>query len=540
MSSPVQIKSQAIAQDTFPGAFIEPEWSRVNVIRDAPQYALRYVLGAQIIVSPRGRTDFVQMNFEGMIYCLHVNNFKIVQELAAQLTQKLTAAGFIKFQQMRLLPNQIIDSMHHLSQVAIGMFDVPLEKTKMLWLVPDLGACGYYRSKLPHHYLKTANEDFHTEISEFANYDSISWFDTLVLHRSPPEYVLSIYQNLKAAGKIIIYEFDDDLFNIPDWNHNQTKIDREALDRARTAIGMADLIVCSTEQLKEVSNRPDIAMVGPNLIDFSSGNFEPLKCDRKLNEEWVGYIPSWEKGDCIQYIHKTKPSKDTAQGLDPIRILWTGSNTHDQDLDEVVPTIKRLSDEFGLSIVFIFFGYCPHDFLEVVSMAGNTKPKFEVKQEWVGRIHFIEGVQFHKYMPTLREIDPDFAICPLTDHPFNLSKSPLKVLELCSLGIPVIASSYGPYADLENNYRRVYQKEEWYTLIKQFIQLHEARAGYGKFAQKLTYEHYSWQTPSENRFKWDYIFHNIHGLVQTKRKELYDRITSELECSEIHNEPAGP
>lgn len=535
MTSPVQIKSQAIAQDTFPAAFIEPEWSRVSTIRDAPQYALRLILGAQIIQAPRGRTDYMQMNFEGMVYCLHVNNFKVVDELAAQLVMWLNANGYDDdWRKIRYKPNLIIDSLHYLSEIAIGMFDVPLEKTKMLWLVPDIGACGYYRSKLPYKYLKSANADYHAEISEFANYDSISWFDTLVLHRSPPEYVLSIYQNLKAAGKTIIYEFDDDLFNIPEWNHNQTKIDAAALDRARTAIGMADLIICSTEQLKEVSNRPNIAMVGPNLIDFSSGNFEPLKCDRQLNEEWVGYKPSWEKGEQIQYIHKNKPSKDTAHGLlDPIRILWTGSNTHDQDLEEVVPTIKRLSDEFGLSIVFIFFGYCPHEFLEAVSQAGNTKTKLEVKQEWIGRIHFIDGVPFGKYMQTIRDISPDFAICPLTDHPFNLSKSPLKVLELCSLGIPVIASKYGPYAELKVHTRSSHP--DWYTAIKEFIYNHSARAAFGLKAQEKVYKEYSWQNESEQRDKWDDIFADIHHIVQTKRKELYDRIQSE-----IQHEPVSP
>lgn len=540
MSSPVQIKSQAVAQDTFPSAFIEPEWSRVNIIRDAPQYALRYVLGAHIIASPRGRIDYVQMNFEGMVYCLHVNNFKIVQELAVQLTQKLIAAGHLYWTSLRHKPNIIIDSMHYLSQIAIGMFDVPLSKTKMLWLVPDLGACGYYRSKLPHKYLKSANSDYHTEISEFANYDSISWFDTLVLHRSPPEYVLSIYQNLKAAGKTIIYEFDDDLFSIPEWNHNQTKLDKVALDRARTAIEMSDLIICSTDQLKEVSNRPDIAMVGPNLIDFSSGNFEPLKCNRQLNEEWVGYAPRYVK-DKLVYWHKGKELKFSAQSLDPIRILWTGSNTHDQDLDEVVPTIKRLSDEFGISVVFIFFGYCPNEFLEVVSMAGNTKPKFEVKQEWIGRIHFIEGVPFGKYMQTLREINPDFALCPLTDHPFNLSKSPLKVLELGSLGIPVIASYYGPYADLKPHIVHTYVDEQldWNEAIKQLI-THNERNQLGFRAQEEIYKNYSWQNESEQRDKWDDIFADIHNLVQSKRKELYERISSELECSEIHNEPVNP
>jgi len=38
-------------------------------------------------------------------------------------------------------------------------------------------------------------------------------------------------------------------------------------------------------------------------------------------------------------------------------------------------------------------------------------------------------------------------VAPLQAHVFNRSKSPLRVLEAAMLGIPVVASDYGPYAD---------------------------------------------------------------------------------------------
>jgi glycosyltransferase involved in cell wall biosynthesis len=45
-----------------------------------------------------------------------------------------------------------------------------------------------------------------------------------------------------------------------------------------------------------------------------------------------------------------------------------------------------------------------------------------------------------------RALDMDVMVAPLQAHPFNRSKSPLRVLEAAMLGIPVVASDYGPYA----------------------------------------------------------------------------------------------
>jgi glycosyltransferase involved in cell wall biosynthesis len=56
--------------------------------------------------------------------------------------------------------------------------------------------------------------------------------------------------------------------------------------------------------------------------------------------------------------------------------------------------------------------------------------------EWVGDVESY-----------YRTIDWHVALAPLRPHIFNRSKSPLRLLEAASLGIPVVASAAGPYAD---------------------------------------------------------------------------------------------
>lgn len=546
MSGPIKIKTQAISQDTFPGAYIEPEWSRVSLIQQVPSYAMRLVLGAKVVEAPRGRSDYVEIVFEGIEYVLHISNFKFIREVAKQCIQsQLEASGKCialspeVAQKLRYEPDFIINGMEFCRDVAIQLYDVPLEKSRMLWVVPDITACGWYRSRKPHAY-QQSNDSFFSESTEFANYNSMAWFDCFVIHRVPLDYVLAIAQNLSAAGKVIVYEFDDDLFNIPDWNHNQSRHTAEALERARVGMKLADIIICSTEQLVEVCNKPEAAMVGPNLIDMQDIGLA-LECSRQINQQVLGYKAKITESKTrsqprIEFIHPTKPMlhEFPESAKNPIRILWTGSNTHDEDLQDIVDVVVSIGNKYGLAVVFVFFGYCPNQFLEAITLAGNTKPKFVVKPEYQHLIYYVDPVPFHKYLAALREIDPDIAICPLTEDQFNLSKSSLKILELGAFGIPVIATDYGPYSILKSYEDGILislgDKTGWKDAIEKLIKDVDLRIKLGRNLRKRISLEYSWNNPSEQRDKWDAIFTRINDLVQSRRQEFYERI-SELQDS---------
>lgn len=535
----IPIPTAIINQDTFPGAWIEPLWPRPELVKEAPYYALRILCGAKIIENPAGRAEYISMTFEGTEYVLHKQNYQRVLDLIGETVfGLLEREGYDPLnknfsQRIRNSPDLILQAHRFASNAAKKLWDVPVDKTRMIWLQPDLSACGHYRSYLPFSYNHNTRTDFHSEHMENVSQSNMSWFDVFIAHRFISTQMLPVFQQLKAAGKILIYEYDDDIFNVPEWNFNSERITPEVIDRSRQCIEMADLIIASTLPLLDVCARPEIAMLGPNLINMEHIG-EPLKCDRELKKQWVGYVPEFNTSGALEFKHKQMPTRtDLDKDFDQVRILWTGSNTHDKDLEQIEPAVLSIGKKFGMAVKFIFFGFCPPEFIEVITEAGNTKPKYQVKPKYSHFVQFVPPVRFNLYYKMIRSIDPDFAICPLADHAFNLSKSNLKILELSAFGIPCIATDYGPYQclckDSINGIKVKGNAESWVEAIESLIKLNHVRKELGANARRWVEEEYSWQSNGVNRGYWDKIFACIHNL-SSQNKAARTQQVNEMLC----------
>jgi len=531
-------------QNIFPGAYIENTWSRVDLVKKSPFYAMRLALGARVILAPNGHHDYVSLVFDGVEYILSKTNYRSVKALANLfLTDYLKTKGYAgKGEQLRFMPEVLIDGLEHMLGWAVSMFDIPLDKTRLLWIAPDEGPCGDYRSNKPFLYLAGKKDNFYTERNNFANYSAISWFQAFFMHRSPPAKLLSIYQKIKQGGKVLIFEMDDDLFNLPSWNHNSKHYDKEANDRTRAAIELADLGVGSTQQIVDIlKDRVSTGkvMLGPNLVEMRQ--FGPqLKCDRELCK-YDGFQPvaNNRAGD-VEYRRGSetiaRSEIDPAQ-YNPVTILWAGSNTHDLDLKPLVKPIMSLCKKHGLGVRFVFFGYCPPDFLEAYSDNGNTNVRFQVRGEYRHCIDFVEPVPYGDYISVLRNIDPDIAICPLDSHTFNRSKSNLKVLEMGALGIPCIVTDYGPYKFLDHGVTGLKVAEgnrngDWYDSIESLIQNKQSRLDLGNNLRRLVENEWSWNEPSPNRECWDAIFTEIKKLSD-ERVAIVSELIKEEQASNV-------
>jgi glycosyltransferase involved in cell wall biosynthesis len=150
------------------------------------------------------------------------------------------------------------------------------------------------------------------------------------------------------------------------------------------------------------------------------------------------------------------------------RVGWAGAQQHQGDLAIMFEVVKATADE----VDWIFMGMCPE----------NIKP-------YVHEYHHF--VPMADYPAKLASLNLDLAIAPLELHPFNESKSNLRLLEYGVLGWPVICTDIYPYRT--NNPPVIYvqnQVDEWVAAIRQILADKAALADAGSALKAWVLKHY--------------------------------------------------
>ncbi|MDX9691795.1 MAG: hypothetical protein RBT45_05005, partial [Acholeplasmataceae bacterium] len=227
----------------------------------------------------------------------------------------------------------------------------------------------------------------------------------VTFQRSATKNQLDIIKHLKQVHPSlpIIYEIDDNLIDIPEWNF-ASSFYKENIENIKSIIGICTGVVCSTEELKKtlLPYNDNINVSVNHLPRFIWGNPQP-----KIFDE------------------DTKHRKT--------RIMYAGSHNHfDRDSDrgdfgpELIKFVHKTLDKYQ----WIFVGGIPH------SLRGNESI---IHHEWKPVI---------EYPNFLKELGPDICLAPLEDNIFNRCKSNIKALESVALGVPLIASDVTPYKGL--------------------------------------------------------------------------------------------
>jgi Glycosyl transferases group 1 len=89
---------------------------------------------------------------------------------------------------------------------------------------------------------------------------------------------------------------------------------------------------------------------------------------------------------------------------------------------------------------------------------------------WIRRLTPEHGSAYPHFATWLRTIAGDFdlAVAPLVDSRFNRLKSDLKLMEYTALGLPVLASTTGPYQG-QHGAVLCDGVDEWYTSIHRMV-----------------------------------------------------------------------
>lgn len=233
--------------------------------------------------------------------------------------------------------------------------------------------------------------------------------DVAVVQRWTAHHATDAVRGARAAGQVVVNDVDDDYWSIDPRNRayavNDPRVNREA-NRVhyRAGIEASTAVTVSTLNLgRRLRQRFGVrTFLLRNPVDVRAFPTQVVRpVDTGLVVGWVGAL-GWRSGD----------------------------------LETMTWLADYLSEVGG---VFVHHGVLPSDEDTAAQRAG-------VPRERVGPTRgFVTPMEY----PTLMS-GFDIGVVPLTDQPFNRSKSWIKGLEMAAAGIPFVAQSTEEYRALES------------------------------------------------------------------------------------------
>lgn len=248
----------------------------------------------------------------------------------------------------------------------------------------------YYRVRLPGEWLRRRGfaVDF---VYNDLNQNTVAGASVVMIQRGWHPFLVLAIEVLRQWGIRTVYELDDDIWAIPEWNPLRVHFTPEHLRGMENCMRLCDGVIVSTHPLAGLVARFNPSVwVCPNGVDLD--RVPPREAPRRPG----------------------------------VRIGWAGSGTHGADLMVVAPVLKRVM-RARPEVTAVFMGALP---------PGWEAGERVEHHPWVASRALFEGY---------RALDLDMALAPLVPCRFNASKSPVKALEAAALGLPIVASDLGPY-----------------------------------------------------------------------------------------------
>jgi len=310
------------------------------------------------------------------------------------------------------------------------------DTVKIVAYCGDRSACAFYRINSPLHALTDSNKspDFKyisKGVMEKIDLDP-GRFDVAIFQRQYKPEVFNYMMQMKKHGTKVIYEIDDNLFEVPPWNPAHKFFEQRSVrEYIQIFLENVDAVFVTQEYLKKVYAKynPNVFVL-PNSIDFKVMHGRP-----RNNRHPV--------------------------------VCWQGSNTHEKDLALVRKAFLKLVKDDDC-------------FVKLWSMD-------------VPGAHKVPLVQFEAFFPMYGQLDIDIGLAPLAPNNFNRCKSNLKFLEYSALRTPTIASDFGPYKDVIKNNETgllVGNVKDWYGAIRMLIDDVAERERLGNAAYEFVKENY--------------------------------------------------
>jgi len=258
--------------------------------------------------------------------------------------------------------------------------------------------------------------------------DFYKHFTFCQFQRSATQHHFNLFVHFKSQVQQkynvpLIYEIDDVLVGIPDYNY-ATSYYKKNEDWVKKCMNTADGMAVSTPYLKKL-----YADYCKNIVVVPN------------------HLPKFIWGDIF-------PSHEYKDEDEKIKILWSGSQNH---FAHKKLTPNATGGDFGDELLqYIKMTTHLYDWYFVGAMPEELN---EIK----GKICYIPWKHIFEYPAAIKEIEADIAIAPLIDNPFNAGKSNIKMLEFTAGGAAGVYSDVEPY---KSAYLRAKTDEEMISHIE--------------------------------------------------------------------------
>ena len=298
---------------------------------------------------------------------------------------------------------------------------VPREQSmpRFVNYLADYSGCGHWRILWPEQVINMTQRGISQ--STTAMVADPRWYQgvkCVKLQRQASKSQVDFVKHLKKVqeehGFKIIYEVDDVVFReeIPDYNKFKFAFDTaEVRDNCIQIMDLCDEITVTCDFMRK-------------LFQSKITNKKVTVIPNFVPNTWMGYL--FNRGQVQQAFekHRKKP-----------RILYTGSGAHYDvnnknggvdDMSAVNGVIRKTVDKYQ----WIFVGAYPPPLTDLVK---------------AGKIEFHAWKSLLDYPKFIANLGAQLMVAPLTVNNFNNSKSDIKFIEACTLGIPCLCQDMNTY-----------------------------------------------------------------------------------------------
>jgi len=284
----------------------------------------------------------------------------------------------------------------------------------------DLSGCGHWRILWPEQVINATGRGVSHSITAMVT-DPRFYKDVKAVKiqrqasSSQKKFIEYLKKVQQEHGFKLIYEVDDVVFKeeIPDYNKFKFAFDTEEIrQNCIDIINMCDEVTVTCPYIKrlyqEKTGQQNISVI-PNFVP----NF------------WMGNLFNGSEVSKQFDINKKKP-----------RILYTGSGAHydvdnktggKDDFTQVRDFIRDTVDKYQ----WIFVGAFPPQLRDLIQQK---------------KIEFYPWKNLLEYPRFIASMNAQLMVAPLEENNFNRSKSDIKFIEACTLGIPCLCQDMETYS----------------------------------------------------------------------------------------------